>query len=293
MLHPMLANPSELTDLSHVIDNDNLVVEQKVDGHRLLATSSGGDFPPTFLTRNGTPYSKRLPESLRNLRFPFDDGTLPVGAWVLDGELVGDTYWVFDILAVPTVDLGVNTPLRQRRAVLEAAFAGDAFPGIRLVPQAKTREEKIALAEVALRENFEGLMIKKADSLYISGGRTDAWLKLKFVTTADVIVLDVRDDGKESVRLGLFEGSGWTSEDDYVNSDDNHTVVEVGRASLIGKEKNGVISKGDVIEVRYLYTGNGGRLYQPTIVGRRADKKGYECGTDQLKYVNKEVLVSL
>lgn len=276
MLYPMLASSSELSDLTSVLDNDNLVTEQKVDGDRNLLTSPGGDFPPTVITRNGTPYTKRIPESVRNLRFPHD--TAP-GTWILDGELVGGEFWVFDLLAAPGVDVGPDSPLHQRRAVLEAAFAGDAFPGLRLVPQAKTREQKIALAEIALRDNFEGLMIKKADSKYISGGRTDAWLKLKFVTTADVVVLDVRDDGKESLRLGLYNDSG--------------ILTDVGRSSLIGKEKNGVISKGDVIEVRYLYVGAGGRLYQPTIMRKRTDKDAEECTFAQLKKVNKEVLVSL
>lgn len=275
MLLPQLAKQAEITSLESFINDDNWVMEQKLDGHRLLLCSPGGNFPPTALTRAGSPYTRKLPQSLRDFRFP----EVTAGAYVFDGELVGDVFHVFDVPRIP-IDNGNTLELAARRLLLENVL--DIMPHpFHLVPQAKTRDEKIKLAEIAMKNNFEGLLLKRRNSGYVMGGRTDAWLKVKFVTTADCIVLDVRDDGKDSVRLGM------------VADGDMRAICDIGRASLIGKEKGGVINKGDVIEVRYLYCGAGGRLYQPTIMRKRDDKAAHECTTDQLKFVCKDVLDKL
>jgi ATP-dependent DNA ligase len=286
MIAPQLAKEAEITTLQTFIENDEWIMEQKLDGHRVLLCSPGGDFPATVLTRGGNPYTRGLPASLKDFRFPEGVETMEA---VLDGELVDGVLWVFDILT--SANSTPSTPLYARRILLETIFATVPefrdHPAIQLVPQARTKDDKIRLAEKALANNFEGLVLKKRSSPYRSGMRTEEWLKVKFVTTADCFVLDVRDDGKESVKLGMIHwtGPGILS--------DSYEVREVGRASLIGKEKNGTINKGDVIEVKYLYAGANGRLYQPTILRKRDDKEMFECGTGQLKHVNKEVLETL
>jgi ATP-dependent DNA ligase len=273
MLVPQLAKQAEVTSLEQFIKDERWVMEQKLDGHRLLLVSPGMDMPPTAITRNGTIYTRNLPRAIQDFRFP-------EGEWALDGELVGSTFWVFDIPLAPN-DAADGAALWARRMMLESLLADIRHP-FRLVPQAKSPEQKIALASRALDECFEGLLLKRADSPYRSGGRTDEWLKVKFVATADCIVLGVRDDGKDSVRLGLCGPEG-----------DLRAVQDVGRASLIGKEKRGPIQLGDVLEVRYLYCGAGGRLFQPTVLRKRTDKRPDECTIDQLKHVNKEVLEAL
>lgn len=282
---PQLAKEGDFSLLTQFITDDRYVMEQKLDGNRVLIVAPGEDCPPLVLTRNGNAYTKKIPTAVRNFRFgSAAAGFMPAGSCVFDGELVRNgsddyTYWVFDL---PTFQGESNLPLSTRRQALELLVGGQpngTFP-FTLVPQARTKDEKIRLVETAMTSNFEGLLVKKADSVYIPGGRTTDWLKLKFVTTADVIVTGVRTDGKDSVDLGLVDP-------------EKMNVVPVGRSSLIGKEKGGTISVGDVIEVRYLYTGAGGRLYQPTILRRRTDKTALECTTDQLKHVNKAVMAAL
>lgn len=295
-LYPQLAKQAEVTNLTHYINDDRWIMEQKLDGHRVLLVS-GGEHKPTALTRSGSLYSRKLPQDILDYRFPKvaallggNDGA--TGEWVLDGELVGEavnghtvssTYWVFDVLQAPGLDEG--SPLWMRRAYLEAFFEKFSGHPFKLAPQAKTSSEKIALSDTALKNNFEGLVLKDTQSPYRPGGRTPEWLKVKFVKTADCIVLGVRDDGKDSVKLGMIEHG----DPQFPNG----KPVEVGRSSLIGKEKNGALAVGDVIEVRYLYVGAGGRLYQPTIMRKRVDKAMHECTTDQMVFVNKEVLESL
>lgn len=269
MLYPQLAKQAEVTSLEAFIKDDRWVAEQKLDGDRILFMSGGKDMPGTPITRNGSIYSKKIPQAMKDFRFP-------EGEWALDGELVNGTFWVFDMPIDPDFP-GGQLELHLRRARLEVFMASVPSP-FRLVPQAKTVDEKIRLAETALQSNYEGLLLKKTDSPYRSGGRTPEWLKVKFVSTADCIVTGVRTDGKDSVDLGLREAG---------------SIIPVGRASLIGKEKNGTIAVGDVLEVRYLYTGAGGRLFQPTILRKRDDKMPNECDTTQLKHVCKDVLESL
>ena len=286
MLLPQLAQQTDLTSLDKFFNDDSWVMEQKLDGHRLLLRSPGMDMAPTALTRNGTLYSRKLSKAIMDFRFPEGD-------WALDGELIGtvvnghtvsSTFWVFDLPIAPIITPGGGWELWQRRAALEALLANIDHP-FKLVPQARTKNEKIALTQQSLANNFEGLVLKKRDSPYRSGGRTPEWLKVKYVVTADCVVLDVRDDGKESVRLGMWSES---------LADNPHAqLLEVGRSSLIGKEKAGSIKKGDVIEVRYLYAGANGRLYQPTILRKRHDKHAVECLIAQMKHVNKTVLEAL
>lgn len=275
---PQLAQEAAFNTLRTLVESPEFVGEQKVDGHRVMLVSPGADTPPIALTRNGQPYSRGLPRKLQVLRFPPGNH----GDFILDGELVGDTYWVFDLPKSPTTDAA--TPLHMRRLVLEQLFPHLTanVDGIKLLPQAKTTSEKARLGLYAAQNNFEGLVLKRKSAPYRWGGRTEEWLKIKFVTTADCIVTAVRDDGKDSVALGMVEpGTGGLK------------IVDVGRASLIGKEKRGAISKGDVIEVRYLYAGAGGRLYQPTILRKRDDKPMHECTTEQMKHVCKDVLEAL
>ena len=281
MLLPQLAKQSDLTDLKPYIDDPNWVFEQKLDGHRLLLRSPGMDMAPTALTRNGSLYSRKLPKEIMDFRFP-------EGEWALDGELVAtvvnghtvsSTFYIFDLPLSPLDKIMPAIPLASRRAALKTMLANIQHP-FKLVPQARTKDEKIALAAASLQHNFEGLILKDVKSPYRSGGRTPEWLKVKYVATADVVVTDVRSDGKDSVGYAVY---------------DNGTLKPIGRASLIGKEKKGAISVGDVLEVRYLYVGADGRLYQPTIMRKRDpnEKRADECKADQLKHVNKRVLETL
>jgi ATP-dependent DNA ligase len=145
----------------------------------------------------------------------------------------------------------------------------------KIVPQAETIDDKLRLADLSLGQNFEGVMLKRTDATYQPNQRSHLWVKVKYTPTADVVALAVRDDGKESVKLGA-----------YVDGE----FVHIGRASLLGKEKAQAIKPGDVLEVRYLHVGNGGRLVQPTVLRVRDDKTPQECTTDQFKTVNKTVL---
>jgi ATP-dependent DNA ligase len=270
---PMLASSMDVAAIDAIIQSDAYVLEQKLDGHRILLRIQDG-LSPLALTRGGNPYTKGLPDDLFK--------GFPPGRWVLDGEWIaphsgGDgVYWVFDILdANGLVDS--TMVLRDRRAILEGLMPYIDNKKIRLVPQAKTADHKDRLFRTCRTMGAEGVMAKLVTGNYVNG-RSKNIFKVKFVETADVVVMALRDDGKDSVRLGAYNGN---------------TLVDVGRASLIGKEKKCTFQVGDVLEVRYLYMGAGDRLFQPTILKRRDDKIAQECHVGQFKHVSKSVLASL
>lgn len=275
MITPQLASPLELAHIGRYIVDDNWILEQKLDGHRLLLTLQPG-LPPVAITRNGTAYTKGLPSAILNLR------SFANPAIVLDGELVGDTYWAFDMLRG---DRSWHArPLRERRAELEQ-FVNTTVTGpasgpyqstLRSVPQARTAQGKERLLLFAAKHGMEGVVAKRADSVYTER-RSPTWLKAKFVTTADVVVMGVRDDGKESASLGIYR---------------NGRLVEIGRCSILGKT---VPVVGSVVEVRYLYVNhpNAPRLYQPTLIRARKDKVAVECDGSDFRFTNKSVLHEL
>jgi len=77
----------------------------------------------------------------------------------------------------------------------------------------------------------------------------------------------VRENGKDSVTLGLLENGAW---------------VMIGRATAIGL---GPYQVGDLVEVRYLYATEGRQLYQPCLLGKRDDITESECVVGQLVFM--------
>ena len=266
----------------NMLTADGWVAEQKLDGIRVLARVVGPRV--TFLGRNGRPVNhagalKLLPAVKQALL----DAFRPIGTKavvVLDGELLVDDgcFIVFDLPWFgPTSHQPRVTPadtLTERRIWLEQVFATTKpDPAVvRPVYQARTTDEKMALRDLIAEADAEGIVYKRSESRYLSGRRSPDWLKLKLFREADLVVTGTALDGKENVTLG-------------VNVDG--VLVEVGRCSTLGKDKPEV---GDVVEVKYLYLGAGGRLYQPELLRIRTDKDPDECTIDQLVSVNKSLV---
>jgi ATP-dependent DNA ligase len=73
-------------------------------------------------------------------------------------------------------------------------------PGICLVPVA---EDAPALWDTWVGQGGEGIVLKERTSVYRSGIRSPAWLKLKPKLTLEVVVIDGRISGTRPVgRLG-------------------------------------------------------------------------------------------
>ena len=226
-LEPML---SAATDA--LPQGDGWQFEPKWDGFRALVFRDGDDV--TLQSRDTKPMNRYFPELIEPLRaiLPercvIDGEIVIVGAQGLDFEalllrihpaasrvklLAAQTpasFVAWDLLALGDADLR-DVPLGQRRAQLEALFAGVKAP-IHLSPATRDR----ALADDWFTRfegaGLDGVMAKRLDSPYRAGERT--MLKIKHVRSADCVVAGFRwhKSGPGtmvgSLLLGLYDDAG-------------------------------------------------------------------------------------
>ena len=191
---PMLAT---LADSDFVPDRKDWIYETKWDGYRVVAVCSGKEVH--LLSRNEKSFDARF--------YPVRDA-LASQQWnaVLDGEIVasssnepprfellqrwqsekdGDlSYHVFDLLQLDGHDL-TNLTLIQRRELLETLLEKD--PVIHLSKEIK--KTGAALLQWGRKHQLEGIMAKRANSLYSPGLRSDDWLKIKLRQNQEVVIV--------------------------------------------------------------------------------------------------------
>jgi ATP-dependent DNA ligase len=196
-------------------EGDGWAYEPKFDGFRALVFVDGDEV--VVKSRNGKPLDRYFPEVV---------GSLPAGRYVLDGEIVAETFdtlgqrihpaksrierlsvetparlIAFDLLALGD-DALLELPYRERRAALEKA----ALDGVELSPVVWTAAE----AEHWLHEE-EGVIAKEADAPYRPGERV-GMVKVKRVRTIDAVVVGWRPGKAEgtvgALILGLYQPDG-------------------------------------------------------------------------------------
>lgn len=274
-MKPMLAKPSTSPFDRAVLDavhDDSVVLDVKIDGKRLLVDLSPAAGPRAW-QRDGDPTP--MPGPLAEL---LGRGRADV---LLDGEVVGDTFWVFDYLRHD--DLA--EPLRKRRERLDRFLTRWAPPAdlVRPVPSAAGVADKARLAQRVLTEGLEGLVSKRLDSIYLPGKRSGSWRKLKHVKEADFVVTRLAVDGKDNMALGLWAGgeTPLVVGESSALTGDGPKVKQIVAAAGRGPDED-IADLGIVVTVTYLYVGANGRLVQPVTPRLRTDKRPEECTYDQL-----------
>lgn len=186
-----------LAKLSEDAFNDkDWIFEIKWDGYRAIADLSHES--PLFYSRNGISFLSKFDKIVQD----FDKQKYQM---ILDGEVVaydeqgkpnfqllqqiGDNpgtplvYQVFDLLWLnghSTEEL----PLIQRKELLkEALIETDTIKYCDHIP-----EKGIEFFKQMKKMQLEGMIAKRADSLYIENHRTSDWLKIKFSNTEEVII---------------------------------------------------------------------------------------------------------
>jgi ATP-dependent DNA ligase len=270
---------ADLGNVDVLVEPEHVVVEQKLDGTRTLVviTESG----VRFLSRNGGPLKHAAAAAhFGHLRPTFASllGSGDRGTIVLDGEIITETgeLWLFDCPNATSNGTEIvcpSKPLRHRRAALVAfgRVLTALNDRVRVVPQATTLRSKTELLRAVESCGGEGVMIKHRDSPYNAGARVAHSMKVKFVKTADVVVLDRDTGGRKNAELAVYVGSA---------------LLRVGNCSMIGKPD---VQPGDVIEVAYLYW-TGEKLYQPRMMKIRDDKTAADCTLGQLPAYSRKVI---
>lgn len=277
----MVYNEIDVTELGPWVIDDDVVFEQKVDGTRSLAvvvTDQNGKSHVRFLGRGGQALSHTAAmQHFKKIERALVEQFTKQGECVLDGEIMIDTgeYVVFDLpyLEVQgTVLVSPENIYRERRQMLSALLSYVSLP-VRKIPWAQGEEAKMTLFKRVAENGGEGVMAKRLDSPYQPGRRVSHSVKVKFIKTADVVVMEVNrpDPQHGSISFGV-----------YVDGE----LKPLSGCSAIGKP---YVERGDVIEVAYLaYTGG---LVQPRMLQVRTDKKPEDCVIEQLPAYSKEVLV--
>ncbi len=245
----VLLNPIDEDECERLLDDPNWVVQQKFDGVRFMLGKKNGKV--YALNRKGKQVS--VPTHIAK-----EADKIP-GDYLLDGELVGETLYVFDLLEVDG-ECHRNTIL-EKRSLMLATLGSDT---IRYVPIVQDNKRK--LYDLLKKENAEGIVFKRLGSRYsvgrpASGGN---YLKFKFYSTCSCVVSNINQ--KRSVSLEMACGT------------------PVGNVTI--PANYAIPSKGDIVEVRYLYAYDGGSLYQPTYLGIREDVDA--DALDSLKLKNEE-----
>ena len=253
---PQLLNPMSEEEVEMLLDAPNWLLQEKKDGKRLLLKKEAGVV--TGINRRGTACG--LPENILQ-----DARALP-GDWLLDGEIVGTVYHVFDLLEHDGSYR--RHPLKERLVALLNLLTSGQAPWIRFVPPITGKPMKRRFMENCREEGLEGVVFKRIDAPYIPGRPNSGGdqRKYKFVQSASVVVTG--KNGKRSVRMGLYDGE---------------SMVSAGNVTIpVGQE---IPEKGQIVEVRYLYAfPESGALFQPVYLGVRDDITREECTVAQLKF---------
>jgi len=235
-------------------------LQKKMDGHRRqLERKADG----SVVSYNRKGEAVALPQELVR-----DCENAPWDNFVLDGELLGNVFYAFDLLnanGLSLADKRYDDRFFELKTLRESAH-------LKLCPTWITSKSKAAGAAELYKIRAEGLVFKRADAKY-KAGRNGQHLKFKFLKTATCKVLELATKGHDNASLGLYDA-------------DAKKWVNVGSASMIGKDAR--IAVGSLVEVRFLYCTDGHRLYQPRIIGLRDDIGDKACTFAQLTHAYKE-----
>ncbi|CUI17796.1 putative ATP-dependent DNA ligase [Candidatus Protochlamydia naegleriophila] len=216
-IKPMLA-----TLVDEPFDNKDWIFEIKWDGYRTLAYIQKGDV--SLLSRNNQSFNTRFSSLVKALR------TIEMDA-VLDGEIVVLNedkkpsfqlmqnyqrnqkgmlvYYVFDLLYLQGYDLR-DMPLLQRKELLKKLLPKNSQI---LFCDHVTGKGK-AFFQSVLKQGFEGIIAKNAQSVYASG-RSRNWLKIKTHQRQEAIICGFTAPRKSrkhfgSLILGVYDGGKLT-----------------------------------------------------------------------------------
>lgn len=261
-VRPQLLNPVTRDDIEPLMRNDNIVIQEKFDGRRLLLCKQDGIV--AGINRRGIECG--VPETIQNAAF-----AIP-GNFLIDGEAVGDILHVFDLIEEGGEDLR-PIPYRSRIIRMMNLLAQGQQSVIRCVLTELGETPKRRAFTRLLRNLAEGVVFKNLTAPYISGRPASGGdqLKCKFVESASVIVQSA--NAKRSVAIVVRHGE---------------RLVSAGNVTIPANQS--VPPDGSIVEVRYLYAmPESGALFQPVYLGIRDDIAASECTRDQLKFRREEV----
>ena len=246
-----LLNPVTEAELDSYLDNNVWGAQEKRDGERRMIIIHRGAMRDSVRGINRKGNFVTLPDAVITEAKKLTPAS---NVTVIDGEIIGDKYYPFDLLMFEGVDY-TNKAYALRLAKLEEILDKANTSFVKPVTAHIASTKRAMLAKLK-DERAEGVVFKNMDAKW-SAGRPNSGgnaMKFKFVESATVRVGSDSRDGKRSVEMLVRDGI---------------KMVSVGFVTI--PPNFDVPSFGDLIEVQYLYFYEKGSLYQPVYKGRRTD----------------------
>jgi bifunctional non-homologous end joining protein LigD len=189
--------PMECTTVPSIPEGKEWQYELKLDGYRAIAVKQNGEVE--LFSRNGKSFNTKFHTLLQPLL------EVRQKRFVVDGEIValdengrhsfallqrfGTTkaplrFYLFDLLQIGTENL-MGQPLSARRERLEQEFR-DLPEGVQLSPVLDGTAQDVL--ERVRKFEFEGVVAKRLDSLYLPGGEPGSWQKYKTQRSDDFLI---------------------------------------------------------------------------------------------------------
>jgi bifunctional non-homologous end joining protein LigD len=146
----------------------------------------------------------------------------------------------------------------------------------------------------AERDGLEGIMAKRADSQYLSGARTDNWLKIKTSKRQEVVIAGFTAPRRTrpcfgALALAIREGKEWRFIG-HVGTGFSHAILKELHGKLLklkaatspfpkkvrGEAITTWVKPTLVAEVKFTEWTNSGEMRHPVFLGLRADKRAEE-----------------
>ncbi len=266
-----LLNPIDDDELARFLDDDGVIAQQKLDGFRVLCTVQTQRVLAT--NREGQETDHCSAALLSGLE------SLPVGT-VVDGEVVGNGYWLFDVLRVGDRNVEGLGAL-QRWQLLDDELSPGLSGEVQVLRVARTAADKRKLYEDLVAAGAEGIVFKDADAPYQAGRPASggSQRKHKLIKSCDVVI---SENSGNAYTMVVVDGAAR-----FVCG-----KVFAGTTNASRKLLDAALARGErpVCEVRYLYATDDEQLFQPVFVRQRDDKDESGCARAQLQRTNRGVL---
>lgn len=298
-IKPMLASTKE-----KAFDDADWIFENKYDGYRAVSVINPSDVQ--LYSRNKLSFNsnfKPIAEELQKIDH----------IAVLDGEIVVEDengkanfqllqnylktglgtlkYYVFDL-----INLDGNTitqlSLLERKELLKLLFNKYDFTNV--FYSEHTIEKGINQFDIAIKNKGEGIMAKKADSIYTSDKRSNDWLKIKITNEEEAIIIGITEPKKSrkyfgAILLGQYYGkrlhfigkcgTGFTDAvlKELYTKLQPYFVDESPLTEKIGlRDEIQWVKPKLVCQVKFSEWTNDKHLRHPVYLGLRVDKKATE-----------------
>lgn len=303
-LKPMLA-----TLVDEPFTDSDWQFELKLDGYRTLAYLKSGKVE--LRSRNNNSFNKKFApvyEALQQWNINavvdgevvvLDENGVPdfngIQQWERkkEGQLV---YYVFDLLWLDGLDI-MNEPLQLRREVLQQLMPESGI--IRYSDHIDDAGK--AFFEIAKKNNLEGIVAKKKDSVYIPDSRAKTWLKIKIEERHEAIICGyTRKKDTDRLFSSLLLGINENGKLKYLGQ--AGTGFTAAMQTDLMKKMNPLITKKNpfdeepdvsspitwlkpmlVCEVKYAELTDEGVMRHASFQGLREDKAAFELNNEEEK----------